>query len=397
MPTAKPIASLSGLIDIDMEDDTLNMEADAFPTPDSNQENAPGKKKSTRGKVASKRFTKPKTASRRASGESVPPKKAAPKKKAANTRAPLKEQTNAQHAEDTEEVDEFEDKKPEDTVMDELVQPKQPPKRKAPEKKAGRPQKKNPIEQVNTMAKDGEFEYTPTAVRQKNPVKKPSAAQAKKANAAKRQASVEPRQHEKIIPETQVPMDVDPSELPKEDEDDEDAIPQSVFRRTDNARNNIRHHQPTVARRRAGSASDTERGGNDPALRRKLGDMTKKFENLELKYRNLREVGIKEAEANFEKYKTQTQAKAKGEILYIVISISLILTFSSCGRFDNFTEERNNHAKVPIPRLTLTPKTNHRSRRRSSQNAGIGGPTLHLSLRIAKREQGPASQASQLT
>lgn len=56
-------------------------------------------------------------------------------------------------------------------------------------------------------------------------------------------------------------------------------------------------------RRRAGSASDAERG--DPNLRRKLGDITRKFENVDLKYRNLKEVGIHEANANMEKLRKQ--------------------------------------------------------------------------------------------
>lgn len=47
-------------------------------------------------------------------------------------------------------------------------------------------------------------------------------------------------------------------------------------------------------------------------MRRKLGDMTKKLENLELRYHNLREVGILEAEKNFERLRTQSEAKAKG-------------------------------------------------------------------------------------
>jgi hypothetical protein len=40
--------------------------------------------------------------------------------------------------------------------------------------------------------------------------------------------------------------------------------------------------------------------------------MTKKFENLELKYKNLREIGVKEAEANFERLKTQSEERTKG-------------------------------------------------------------------------------------
>ena len=313
MPKAKTIASLSGLIDSDMEDDTVNVEADAFPTPDSNQENAgPAKKRGVRGKATAKKFTKVKSAARRVSSESVASKKVAPRKAATN-RAPLKEQSNTQQAEDTEEVDEFDAPDHEDTNMDELVEPKQAAKRKPLEKKAGRPPKSKPLPQANAIEKDGEFEYTPTAVRQSKRTAKASASDSTKPNATKRQRSVASRRQEKIIPETQVPMDTEASEYPQEDEEDEDAVPQSVYRRTNNARNTGNQRQPLVATRRAGSASDTERGGGDPATRRKLGEMTKKFESLELKYRNLRETAIKEADANFTRYKAQSQAKAKGE------------------------------------------------------------------------------------
>ena len=315
MPKAKPIASLSGLIDTDMEDDTVNMEADAFPTPDSNQENAgPAKKRGGRGKATAKKFTKARPASRRVSSESAAPKRAAPKK-AAGKRAPLKEHSNIQQAEDTEEVDEFDAPDYEDTNMDELVEPKQAAKRKPPEKKPGRPAKSKPLSQANTMEKDGEFEYTPTALRQSKAISKSSGSNSTRPNATKRQPSVDSRQPEKFIPETQVPMDTEPSEYPQEDEVDEDAVPQSVFRRTNNARNTAHQRQPLVGRRRAGSASDTERGGGDPATRRKLGEVTKKLENLELKYKHLRETAVKEADANFAKYKAQSQIKAKGENL----------------------------------------------------------------------------------
>lgn len=316
MPKAKPVASLSGLMDTDMEDDTVNMEADAFPTPDSNQENAgPAKRRGVRGKATARKFTKVKPTARRVSSESAAPKKVAPKK-AATKRAPLKEQSNIQQAEDTEEVDEFDAPDHEDTNIDELVEPKQAAKRKPPEKKAGRPAKSKPLPQAKAMEKDGEFEYTPTALRQSKAITKSSNSNSTKPNATKRQPSVESRRQEKFIPETQVPMDTEPSELPQEDED-EDAVPQSVFRRTNNARNTANQRQPPVGRRRAGSASDTERGGGDPATRRRLGEMTKNFEKLELKYKNLRETAIKEADANFAKYQAQSQIKAKGESFLI--------------------------------------------------------------------------------
>lgn len=370
MPKAKPVASLSGLVDTDMEDDTLNM--DAFPTPESNQENVGSAKKRGRpAKATAKKFTKTKVTGRRTSGDSIAPKKAAPKKKAGAKRAPLKEQTNVQHAEDTEEVDEFAGDGKEDMAMDELVEIKQQAKRKAPAKKAGKQSKKKPVNQTNVIEeepaqqpkaieKDGEFEYTPTATRQTKRIGRP-AAQKPKANV--RQTSVEARGQVKIIPETQVAMEIDQSEPLEEDED---AVPQSVFRRINNARDNTHQRQPTVARRRAGSASDTEQGGNDPATRRKLGEMTKKFEKLDMKYRALREEGIKEAAANFEKYKTQSHANAKGKKIQSLNSVTVMLILFSCERPHRFTKERGRYPKGIIQRLSVSRERDHYPRRRSS-------------------------------
>lgn len=49
-------------------------------------------------------------------------------------------------------------------------------------------------------------------------------------------------------------------------------------------------------------------------MRRRLGDITKKFESLELRYNNLKDVGIEEAKANFEKLKASSEAKSKGTL-----------------------------------------------------------------------------------
>ena len=317
MPRAKAVASLSGFAESDIDQD-MESEADAIPTPESNQENAgPVKKGRGKTKPAASKFTKSKAKapSRRASGGSVAAaKKAAPKKKATIKRAPLNEQTNNRNPSDTEEVDEFDaevQKDPkEGESADELLPVKQLAKRgRKPITKTKKQAEPEPPQQEKMTEKDGEFEYTPTIVRQSKLSKKaPPIAQTLTVN--KRQPSAEPRREE-IIPETQpAPMDIDTSVFPEED--NEDAVPQSVFRPTVNVPLSSRVRQAPAARRRAGSASDTERTATDPALRRKLGDLTKKFENLDLKYRNLREVGIKEAEANFERLKTTSEAKAKG-------------------------------------------------------------------------------------
>ncbi len=59
------------------------------------------------------------------------------------------------------------------------------------------------------------------------------------------------------------------------------------------------------------ATSDIETS-SDPILRRKLGDVTRRYENLEAKHRKLREVGIKEADVNFERLKKQMQEKNYG-------------------------------------------------------------------------------------
>ncbi|TPX08460.1 uncharacterized protein E0L32_010077 [Thyridium curvatum] len=107
------------------------------------------------------------------------------------------------------------------------------------------------------------------------------------------------------IPETQQPadaMDVDQEEettqmeaLPAE----EDPEPEPVQRK-----------QP-AARRRSGVV-DSE--GSDAAVRRRLGDLTRKYDALEAKYRDLRDIGVKEAERNFDRLKKQGDDKTKGKL-----------------------------------------------------------------------------------
>ncbi len=316
MPKTKAVASLSGFAESDV-DMGMESEADAVPTSESNQENA-GAAKKGRGKTksAASKFSKPKAKAilRRASGGSVAvTKKVAPRKRAAPKRAPLDEQTNDRNPSDTEEVDDFDAAVQQDSKAresaDELLLVKQPTKRgRKPATRTTKRVESEPPQQAKATEKDGEFEYTPTVVRQSKLSKKgPPAAQ--RPVVSKRQQPTEPRPEE-VIPETQeAPVDVDTSVFPEEDH--EDVLPQSVFRPTGNPRPNSRIRQAPLAKRRAGSASDTERTANDPANRRKLGEMTKKLESLDLKYRNLREVGIKEAETNFERLKSTSEAKAK--------------------------------------------------------------------------------------
>ncbi|KAI4118424.1 MAG: hypothetical protein LQ345_001537 [Seirophora villosa] len=305
-----------------MEEDTTL--PDALPTPESNQENAAPKGRGRgRGKAESNAATKPKPAQKRNhAATGVGKKKAAPKK-ASTKRGPLKEQSSNCNPEDTEDVDDFDEGLNERdggqsaVSADELVAVKQPTK-KAPagvKRKNQNPKKqtdREALQHIKGTAKDGEFEYTPVTARQAKPVKKPPGKPP-----TNQRISVEVPASEKVIPDTQdVVMGVDLDEVPLQSEDDEE-VPQSVFRQTKHARS--RHPQPPLVRKRAGSASETEQGAGDPVLRRKLGEMTKKFENLDMKYKALRDVGIKEAEANFESLKLSAEGKSKGNVVPLLL------------------------------------------------------------------------------
>lgn len=302
-------------MEFDMEE--VTMLPDALPTPESNQENTkPTGKGRGRGKAAANATTKAKP---KQPGTIAGKKKAAPKKPGVK-RAPLKEQSNIQDPEDTEEVDEFDaearkeiDSDQSAVSADELVAVKQPVK-KARTAVKGKTQPKEKqtdsetLQQIKDAAKDEEFQYTPVTARQ---TQQPRKARGRPpANPAK--AVPASQTFEKVVPDTQeVAMDAEPRQSSIHSEADGE-IPQSVYRRTNNAQSNSRPPQPAVRQKQTGYLSDNERGGGDPALRRKLGEMTKKFESLELKYKKLTDVGIKEAEANFEKLKISAEAKSKG-------------------------------------------------------------------------------------
>ncbi|KAL2173865.1 chromosome segregation protein Csm1/Pcs1-domain-containing protein [Thermothelomyces heterothallicus CBS 202.75] len=49
----------------------------------------------------------------------------------------------------------------------------------------------------------------------------------------------------------------------------------------------------------------------DPALRRRLGEMTQKYEALERKYHDLKEIAVREAERNFDRLRKQSEEKSK--------------------------------------------------------------------------------------
>ena len=123
-----------------------------------------------------------------------------------------------------------------------------------------------------------------------------------------RVGSVQPstrRPRDMVIPETQQPGEDVDFDL---DEGMADDVAVEEF---------VQPNRPsaTAASRRAAAAqvpSDSA-AESDTALRRRLGEATLRCESLKMKYRDLREIGVKEAERNFERLKKQGEDRANGE------------------------------------------------------------------------------------
>jgi hypothetical protein len=282
---------------LDYSEDDLDHDIEML-TPESQIENKqPTTRKAGRPKAApAAKVTKPRVAARRTSGGSVL-NKAMPVTTKKQGRKVLAERTNVpEDGNDTEEVDDFDEAPPAKTKRSAKTEPLA-----KPAAKRGRKPK----------AAEPEVEEAPA-----KPVKKAPAA---KAVRGKRINS------EPVIPESQPdPMDIEETEIPTELPETDQVAPEPVRPlaprpTTGRARSISRQPEILASRhRRGGSASDTERAG-EPALRRKLGEVTKKFENLDLKYRNLKELGTNESQSNFEKLRKNADQRAKGNHIVVLL------------------------------------------------------------------------------
>lgn len=293
---------LTGLIDSDSDDAQFEEQSTIMSPAEGNENAVPPPAKKARGRpkgAVSKAVRAPKS----------------PAKKA--KRPALKDRTNAPPA-GSDSEDEVARPAQEDTMtideempsMSELdasamtIQETVKPVRatKAPAKKATA--KTTKAAKV-AAAKAEELEGTP------KPVPK------KKANPRKRQ-----REEEEEIPETQVlPLDL-------EDEDVDIPTPMPVVYQNKMARTATNSRQPALGRATASKIAEIE--APEPAQTKNDADLRKQLESLDQKYRNLREVGIIEAERTFEKHRRQTEESRKSKFTYrYVMDMSNV---NSCGR-----------------------------------------------------------------
>ncbi|KAI9647147.1 hypothetical protein NHQ30_003530 [Ciborinia camelliae] len=295
-------STLAGLIGSDSEEDHL---VERKMTKQQSEDTNTAKKLRGRPKAASSKVTKTKAPARRTSGrlnEKTTPESSPQRKK--GRRAVLADKTNRQKdaEKEVEQIDETSDVTMKDAASGDELDAEDIAIKKVKAKAA----KKSAVARgkaVKAAIPEPEVEEEIIA-----PVSKKGRPGRK--GKGKEEPSMEQQSPEKVIQETQVPeMEVDMEEEIEEDAGQEESILPEVKRKESRTYNDSRRRQMSVSRHRAGSASDTER--NEPAVRRRLGELTKKLENVEGKYQDLREVGVKEAEKTFDRYKKAAEEKTK--------------------------------------------------------------------------------------
>ncbi|KAF1809249.1 hypothetical protein P152DRAFT_167235 [Eremomyces bilateralis CBS 781.70] len=313
MPKRAAATSLAQLVD-PLSDDDFQSDHGMMPTPDSTNENvAPSKRKGTaKPKPATTRATNrvaKKPAARRTSGASLVVT-GGTKRKAGTTkasRAALAERPNPAGevvgGSDTEEVDEF-DAAVEDVSLVEIPMP--------------------PVEAVKPAKGKAGKTRAPSRSRARAtiPAHERNGRPAPRKKGRQEVIVEEPEEDvEESVEEEEQAMAMEVDEPVKEEEEAMVPVPvpvRTALRPIPSAtasartRSTSRQPQPLGMGWRGGSFSDTERS-SDPMLRRRIGELTKKMESLELKYRNLRVVGMQDAETNFDRLRQGTDQRAKAQ------------------------------------------------------------------------------------
>lgn len=282
---------IADLLDSDVEESAPLLDENSILSSASDAPNATAAK-ATQAKKGRKRqrVTMPaKAKSKAPKAASSQAKRGAPKQTAGVKRKASDDQVDQNSDEDVDEALENGESE-EDAPME------KPKKRARPAAKAKAVAKPPKAQDKTHEDEDDLVEQSPVAARSKQAATKTTKRSTKAGSKAPAKPKAAPQSRTIVIEEQ--PEEVD--ETTGETEPASPPKPRSLSRDTSRTR------QDPPFRRRAGSASDTERG--DPNLRRKLGDITRKFENVDLKYRNLKEVGINEANANMEKLRRQCDA-----------------------------------------------------------------------------------------
>ncbi|KGO39877.1 Monopolin complex, subunit Csm1/Pcs1 [Penicillium expansum] len=322
MPKRKAPSKLSGLLGSEDED---IMQVEATETQETHEPPAKkrrGRPRTSNENVTETKPTKPATRTRKqqAAVAAAEPESPANKKPARRGR-PRGNSRTAQDAKISTQATEAEDMIPEheDADNQENEDPlvsrntkKHPPKAAKAAPARGRGQPRAASTQLQT---DGEFQFTPSgsqyvSFQEARTEEADPSPLARATSLGRKEPEVENSQ---------------PNGQPATELVDETIIQEGlVYNRRSmspvkNSRSRLsmlRNPQDSSPRKRKLGGTDSEQSG-DPELRRRLGELTKKHDALESKYRNLREIGIAEANTNMEKLRKQNEivTKASNELV----------------------------------------------------------------------------------
>ncbi|KAJ5090559.1 Monopolin complex subunit Csm1/Pcs1 [Penicillium argentinense] len=286
MPKRKAPTKISGLVDSDDED--IMQITGGEPLPQEPREEPPAKKRRGRPRSSKDHDAETKTMAQSKREEPAPAlqEKAPPAKKAGRRGRPPGSSRNSAVARESvapEPVaaEEPQGKENEESPSATEAKPTRTTRtgRAAGTRGRGRGRAAS---SARPSVTDGDFQYTPT--RAQKPQPKPQAAETHESEAPDEAPEVE----ESILPDPQ-PFTT---------------YAQSSVVKNAKARVSALRGSQDASPRKRKSGVYAEPSG-DPELRRRIGELTKKNDTLEARYRDLKEIGVEEAKANMEKLRKQ--------------------------------------------------------------------------------------------
>ncbi|BCR87139.1 putative chromosome segregation protein (Pcs1) [Aspergillus chevalieri] len=308
MPKRKATTKLSGLVGSDDEDVMQVNGTDSGPDPDTERpaKRARGRPaaKATESKLPPPMKTRSGNSTVQTQAHEVPAKKKRGRPKGSGGRSSTDgaeqvsekeepKQTKRQNSKSQERDDEA--GSDDDLQVAQDNAPKATKNAKDVKLTNGRDREKASSNAEKLIKSDGEFQYTPT------PRKTKSLDKPKQRTESPVKQEMEVDEADETVPESQkTAADVVDETIIEEPAPRRSLSPtKSMFHRSSIPRFSL---SPQKRRLEDGKTS------TEPELRRKIGDLTKKCDTLENRYRNLREIGIVEANSNMEKLRKQCDA-----------------------------------------------------------------------------------------
>ncbi|KAM5442679.1 hypothetical protein MferCBS31731_002062 [Microsporum ferrugineum] len=288
MPKRKAESKLSSLVNGEIEDDDLG---DRVEDDNASIEPPPAKRQKGRPKAAAATKTTATKTSRKTRSKVV----VGPKKRGTATgRGKASKVVEEQHAEDADSVEEESGtREAEGRSEDELDSPETVQH----QENQGKSRTRGGAKTAETV-KDGDFEYTPTNAKSTT-LRGQTGKQVAKQGASK---------------ESSPPAEITP-EVAKSAAGGSTSTGRTQKRIPHTGTGWISPFKSSLPQQRTSRVSGVKPWGSptkshqtgdcEVALRLKLGEMTKKYESMEGKYRALREIGIVEANSNLEKIRKQ--------------------------------------------------------------------------------------------